>query len=87
MKYFNVVVLNDGETFSGIKGSSMIQNAFEDECSGQLGCDEASTVIPIQDLVDLYVRIKSLKPTSPHSSWELACCNAVQSCQHWCPFA
>ncbi len=37
MEYFNTVVLDDGETFSGIKGSCVILNAFENECSGQLG--------------------------------------------------
>jgi len=80
MEYFNAVVLDDGETFSGIKGSCVILNAFENECSGQLGYDRASTVIPIQDLVDLYIRIKSLKPTSPHSSWGSTSSNAAQSC-------
>lgn len=59
MNYFDAVVLNDNETYTGINGSYVILNATEDEATGQIIQSENSMVIPISDLIDSYLKLHS----------------------------
>ena len=68
MNYFDAVVLNDNETYTGIDGSYVILNAVEDEYAGEVIETKDSIVIPIQDLIDAYFKVHTIKPTSQHSS-------------------
>lgn len=70
MKYFNAVILNDGETYTDVCDSYVVLNAFEDEETGELSSDNSSLYIPIQELINLYIQAQTTKPTSLHSSWE-----------------
>ena len=68
MNYINAVVLNDNETYTSTYGSYVILNAAEDEYAGEVIETQYSIVIPIQDLIDAYLKLNSIKPTSQHSS-------------------
>lgn len=60
MQYFDVVVLNDNETYTGVSGSHVILNAIEDEYAGEVIETEHSIVIPIVDLIDAYLKLHPL---------------------------
>ncbi len=68
MDYFDAVVLNDNETYTGVDGSHVILNAVEDEYAGEVIETEHSIVIPITDLIDAYLKLHRFKKVSLHSS-------------------
>lgn len=70
MNYFDAVVLNDNKTYTGTYGSYVILNAIEDEYAGEVIETEDSIVIPIQDLINTYLKLHLVMPTSQHSSSE-----------------
>ena len=60
MNYFDAVVLNDNETYTGVYGSTVILYATEDKELGTIRLTKKSLVIPIEELINSYKTLNGI---------------------------
>lgn len=67
MNYLDIVMLNDGETYSSVYDTYVVLNAVENEYGEYIATKE-SLLIDIEVLISTYLKVNKIKPTSPHST-------------------